>query len=161
MYTHNHVQYHTHTCWLIVSEKPGFSPSAFLIRHHTPLNERLLVSDYILILFISRLGSHSLQKKEKKEKRNNTSPISVCTFLLFPRQQWQKILPRRTQPMALAVVWVVVLLGSVELAASVCACFRLVSLCGGPMGGSCMYTYALMHTRLHTFVQEKTAMSAV
>lgn len=58
--------------------------------------------------------------------RNHTSSISVRTFLLFPRQQWQRILPRRTQPMTLAVVWVVVLLGSVELAACVCACFRFM-----------------------------------
>lgn len=64
---------------------------------------------------------------------NHTSPISVRTFLLFPRQQWKKILPRRTQPMALAVVWVLVLSGSVELAACVCACFRSES-----MGGRCL-----------------------
>lgn len=57
----------------------------------------------------------------------HTSSISVPGFLLFPRQQRQRIFPRRTQPMALAVVWVVVLLGSVELAASVCA--DLMSMC--------------------------------
>lgn len=58
---------------------------------------------------------------------NHTSSISVPAFLLFPRQQRQRIFPRRTQPMALAVVWVVVLSGSMELTASVCA--FLMSMC--------------------------------
>ena len=44
----------------------------------------------------------------------------LYTALLFPRQPWQRTLHRMIQPMAVAVVWVVVLLGSVELAASVC-----------------------------------------
>ena len=52
---------------------------------------------------------------------SHTSSISVPASLLFPRQQWQRIFPRRTQPIAFAVVWVLVLFGSVELAASACA----------------------------------------
>lgn len=42
---------------------------------------------------------------------NHTSSISVSAFLLFPRQQRQRIFPEKTQPMASAVVWVFVLSG--------------------------------------------------
>lgn len=72
--------------------------------------------------------------------RNHTYSFCICTFLLFPRQQWQRILHRRTQPMALAVVWVVGILGSVELAACVCACFGFMYVCGWTYGGHCMCT---------------------
>lgn len=78
---------------------------------------------------------------------SHTSSISVPAFLLFPRQQRQRIFPRRTQPMALAVVWVVVLLGSVELAASVsvCAC-----TCSEQMDGAvCIILPAFMHAFVH------------
>lgn len=43
IHAHTHIQYHT--------RRGGFSSSAFLIRHHTPLNESLLVSDSVLIPF--------------------------------------------------------------------------------------------------------------
>lgn len=68
--------------------------------------------------------------------------------------------------MALAVVWVVVLLGSVELAACVCACFRLCVYVGGPRGGGgggghCACAYALMRLGQHAFMQKNTEMSAI
>ncbi len=160
-HTHNHVRYHTHThthcLW-----KPGFSSSAFLIRHCTLLNERPLVSDSLLFLFISLLSSLSLRRKKK---RNHTSSISVPAFLLFPRQQWQRIFPRRTQPMALAVVWVVVLLGSVELAACVSAYLMLMHVCGWADGGGGRWhvhvcTLARMHSCPHAFVHDDVWMSA-
>lgn len=59
-----------------------------------------------------------------------------------------EILPRRTQPMALAVIWVVVLLGSVELAA--CVSVRALGcVCVGTWGGACTH----VHSCLHRFVQ--------
>ena len=67
--------------------------------------------------------------------------------------------------MALAVVWVVVLLGSVELAACVCAylMFMRMHVCGQADGGllrvhACML--ACMHLCLHAFVQDHMWMSA-
>ncbi|TKS73221.1 Dual specificity protein phosphatase 8 [Collichthys lucidus] len=70
----------------------------------------LVVPHFELAMRRSQSPKHTLTTFPQKKKKH-TSSISVPAFLLFPRQQWQRIFPRRTQPMALAVVWVVVLLG--------------------------------------------------
>lgn len=111
---------HTHIGWLSLKSQ-DFPPQLFW-------------SDIIPLLMkdsLSAIPSSSSLSVSLAHTRslNHTSSISVRTFLLFPRQQWQRILPRRTQPMMLAVVLVVVLLGSVELAACVCACFRFMRVC--------------------------------
>lgn len=53
------------------------------------------------------------------------------------------------QPMAVAVVWVVVLLGSVELAASACILWVYACMWGDCRGGG---MHALMHSQLHTLM---------
>lgn len=59
------------------------------------------------------------------------------------------------QPMAVAVVWVVVLLGSVELAASVCMLWVYACMWGG--GNECMH--AFMHSQLHTLMHSHVCVS--
>lgn len=125
--------------------KPGFSSS----------NDINIIPPVMKDSLSAIPSSSSVFSLAQSHPLNHTSPISVRTFLLFPRQQWKKILPRRTQPMALAVVWVLVLSGSVELAACVCACFRSES-----MGGQYrMCRYALLHSCLDAFVQENVEKS--
>lgn len=134
---------HTKTHQVIVSESQDF---------HPPIIPPVMKDSLSAIP-----SSSSVFSLAQLRPLNHTSPISVRTFLLFPRQQWKKIFPRRTQPMALAVVWVLVLSGSVELAACVCACFRSES-----MGGQCrMCRYALLHSCLNAFVQENVENSVV
>lgn len=116
--------------------KPGFSSS-------DDINTIPLVMKDSLSAIPSSSSVFSLAQSRPL---NHTSPISVRTFLLFPRQQWKKILPRRTQPMALAVVWVLVLSGSVELAACVCACFRSESI-GGNV--ACVDTHSCIRAWMH------------
>lgn len=153
MCTHNHVQHHTH--WYTHTHTKG---RIFLLSFFDQTSYPFLMKDSLSAIPSSSSFSVSLAHSRSQ---NHTSLMSVRTFLLFPRQQWQRILHRRTQPMALAVVWVVVLLGSVELAACVCACFRLCLYVGGPVwrGGAC--TYALMRLCQHAFMQKNIEMSAI
>lgn len=155
---------HTHTLLLIVSESQDFPPQLFLTRHHTLLNDRPLPCQQFSPFPLYQSPQHTLTTFPQKKKKKHTSSISVPAFLLFPRQQWQRIFPRRTQPMALAVVWVVVLLGSVELAACVCAYLMFMWVCMYVCmlgeGIACTWMHARMHLRLHAFVQDNMWVSA-
>lgn len=63
------------------------------------------------------------------------------------------------QPMAVAVVWVVVLLGSVELAASVCMLWVYTCMWGGIVGRVSACMHALMHSQLHTLMHSHGCLS--
>lgn len=87
-----------------VAEKPGFSSSPYLIRHH------------ICRWKTPRQWFPSSSSSSVPSPCCNNSTYSIFTLLCG----FHDNSGREHQPMAVAVVWVVVLLGSVELAASVC-----------------------------------------
>lgn len=110
----------------------------FLLRLHIPLCERLLVSE--------PPPPPPPPSSSSAFSLSQSHLFQLYAALLFPRQQRQRTSPRRIQPMAAAVVWVVVLLGSVELAASVCMLWvyahMWVELWGG---GSSVCTHSCIH----------------
>lgn len=144
MRLHNYVGWqHMHTCMhALISERHASPPKLFWL----DIVSSLLMKGPPQSAFSSIATPHySLlpqeEFKKKKKKRNHTSSFPVPASLLFPRQQWQKIFPRTAQPIAVAVVWVAVLLGSVELAACVCA--YVMCLC--MQCGCCVYKWPCVH----------------
>lgn len=85
-----------------------------------------------------------LQEREK----NHASSISVPAFLLFPRQQWQRIFPQKDSANGVGCCLGGCIIG-VSGASSLCLCIldvyvRVGNRMDGWMKGFCVYTYACM-----------------
>lgn len=142
---------HTHTHQSLVTEKPGFSSPADLIRHHTPLRERLLVSDFpplhpfhqplqavlavavVLIPTLRRSAVSTTTVAENITQKDSANGGGCC-------------------------------LGGCIIGVSGAGslCVHALGLCmyvGGTVGGHCMH--ALMHSQLHTLMLRSVCASEV
>lgn len=149
---------HTHADCL---RKPGFSSSAFLIRHHTLLNERPLVSDSLLFLVISLLSSLSLGGRKKK--RITLFPFLSLLFCCFHDNSGREYSPEGLSQWRWLLFGWLYYWGQWSYS-SLRLCILDVYMCVrvrvGRWGALRVHVYACMRSCLHAFVHDNAWMNA-
>lgn len=142
---------HTRTHQSLVTEKPGFSSPADLIRHHTPLRERLLVSDFPPLHPFHQPLQAVLAVAVVLIPTLRCSAVSTTTVA-------ENITQKDSANGGGCCLGGCII--GVSGAGSLCV--HALGLCmyvGGTVGGHCMH--ALMHSQLHTLMLRSVCASEV